>query len=113
MPKVQYVQATYQVVVASVQAPKGESKPGDKFIVDQFAAPPGFRLHSFQPLKETVLVGQPLKIVMVFENATMVEREVPEPQAAPEAVEAQIVEPATADRGDPNVDHLAALNEDG
>ena len=67
--------STYQVVRAAL--PNNSMKPGTVELINQFEAPPGFRLHSFTLLKDaTALVGSAHQVVMVFERVTQMVTEV-------------------------------------
>lgn len=81
MATVAFIQASYQMVVA--QIPGNIAAKEIISVVHQFQAPPGFRMHSMQPLKESVLVGQPHKVLMLFEHVAQVTQEVPDPVAEP------------------------------
>lgn len=95
MPLIGVTQASYQVVKLTV--PNKASDPGIE-VMTQFEAPPGFRLHTVERLKDTTLVGQPHQVIMVFEHLAQVVQEVgedhpavvahklanPEPQPNPE-----------------------------
>jgi hypothetical protein len=80
MSKTHVLQASYQMLLMQV--------PNDvKLDLTQpqvFAnmrAPLGFKLHSFMLLKETGLVGQPMRMMLVFENLSTVEIDVPDANA--------------------------------
>jgi len=70
------VQTSYQVVRAAV--PNDSLPVGRVDLINQFEAPPGFRLHSFTILKDAVLVGQAHQLVMVFERIVQIIAEVPD-----------------------------------
>lgn len=124
MSKVPLIQTQYQLVVASIPA-LDDKQLVQPAVVSHIKAPTGFRLHSFTPLKETVLVGQSHKVLLVFENAVMVEVDQVEappppssddvPPSTPEvppiaSADEQIVSPAE-ESSPPDVENIPAPND--
>ena len=79
MPHIQSIKATYQIVKLSV--PNTASNAGLE-MVNQFEAPPGFRLHSVERIKDTTLLGQPHQFLLLFEHMAQVVEEVPDDHPA-------------------------------
>lgn len=73
MPMISTVKASYQVLKMTV--PNTQSGPGIE-VMTQFEAPPGFRLHTMERLKDTTLVGQPHQVLMIFERLGQIVEEV-------------------------------------
>ena len=69
MPQIRYVQTNYQFVKMKIARGEVTSSNGMDMAL-QMAPPPGFRLHSFDILKDGALVGQPHQLICVFEQMT-------------------------------------------
>lgn len=75
MSQVTFMQATYQMILAKV--PTGDNSKDAMSMIAQFAAPPGFRLHTVVHLKEPGIIGAPNKVLLMFEQVTAMTQDVP------------------------------------
>ena len=74
------IQAEYQIVKLTLPSTAGHSSTTTMDMVSAFHAPPGFRLHSFQPLKDAALIGQSAQFLLVMEKLEQFVVDVPEPE---------------------------------